>query len=120
MPPPLRHLRQVAHDDELLPVKSPTPDWASQTADSIEKVVVTLRSKTADPLERIVRIVVYGVLAAALGMTALVLLLAALVRAVDIAIPGEVWSAHLAIGGIFTLLGLFLWAKRRRPSGEDA
>lgn len=105
-----------------LPERSaaPTGDWASQTADQIEKVVVGLRSKTADPLDHIARIVVYGLLAAVLGVAALVLLVAALVRAVDIAIPGEVWSAHLAIGGIFTLAGLFLWTKRRGSPDDES
>ena len=119
MPPPLRHLRQVV-DDKPERRRENGPDWATQTADSIERVVVTIRSKTADPLERIVRVVVYGLLAGVLGVTALVLFVAGLVRALDVAIPGEVWSAHLAVGGIFTLLGLFLWAKRRRPTGHDA
>jgi hypothetical protein len=116
MATPLRHVRQVLPDD-----RSPTssePDWAAQTADSIERVVVGLRSKTADPLERVVRVVVYGIVAGVLGLAVVVLLSIALVRAVDIAIPGEVWSAHLAVGGIFTLVGLFLWTKRRTRSGR--
>jgi hypothetical protein len=114
---PLRHVRQVVvNDAERSPAE---PDWAAQTADQIEKVVVSIRSKTADPLDRIVRVVVYGLVAGVLGIAIIVLLAAALVRAVDVAIPGEVWSAHLAIGGIFTLAGLFLWA-RRRHSGDDA
>ena len=50
----------------------------------------------------------------------LAVLAAALVRAVDIAIPGDVWSAHVSIGGIFTLAGLFLWAKRRQPAADQA
>jgi hypothetical protein len=113
-------VRQVVADDSLAKSASSEPDWAAQTADSIERVVVGIRSKTLDPLDRIVRIAVYGLLAAVLGVAVLVLLVAALVRAVDVAIPGEVWSAHLAIGGIFTLVGLFFWAKRRRSSGDAA
>ena len=87
-------------------------DWAAQTADTIERVVGSVRGKTTEPLERIARIVVYGVAAALLGITALVLLAAGLVRVLDVAIPGEVWSAHLITGGIFTMAGLLLWRKR--------
>lgn len=87
-------------------------DWAAQTADTIERVVGSVRGKTSEPLERVARIVVYGVVAAFLGLAALVLLTIAVVRALDIAIPGEVWSAHVVAGGIFTVLGLFLWRKR--------
>lgn len=118
MATPLRHVRQVVHDDR--PATPAERDWAAQTADQIEKVVVGIRSKTADPLDRIVRIVVYGLVAAALGTAALVLLSAALVRAVDVAVPGEVWSAHVIVGGIFTLAGLFLWTKRRQKADDKS
>jgi hypothetical protein len=87
-------------------------DWAAQTADTIERIVGSVRSKTADPIERIARVLVYGLVAAILGVTALVLLAVLLVRILDVAIPGEVWPAHLIVGGIFTLAGLFLWRKR--------
>ena len=112
MATPLRHVRQVVHDER--PAAPAEPDWATQTADQIEKVVVGIRSKTADPLDRVVRIVVYGLVVLALGTAALTLLSVALVRAVDVAVPGEVWSAHVIVGGIFTLAGLFLWTKRRQ------
>jgi len=87
-------------------------DWAAQTADTIERAVGSVRGKTTEPLERVARIVVYGVAAALLGITALVLLAVGVVRGLDVAIPGEVWSAHMITGGIFTLAGLLLWRKR--------
>ena len=87
-------------------------DWAAQTADTIERVVGSVRGKTSEPLERVARIVVYGLVAAFLGIAAVVLLAVAVVRALDIAIPGEVWSAHAVAGGIFMLAGMFLWRKR--------
>lgn len=96
----------------LLAVAGTGSDWAAQTADSIERVVGSVRGKTSEPLERIARILVYGLLAAVVGIAALALLAVLLVRGLDILIPGEVWSAHLLAGGIFTLLGLFLWRKR--------
>lgn len=119
MATPLRHVRQVPPAEHAPARVEEEADWAKETADRIESLVVSIRSKTADPLERVVRVVVYGIVAAVLAVAALVLLTAALVRAVDVAIPGEVWSAHLAIGGIFTLVGLFLWTRRRSPSGAD-
>lgn len=118
MATPLRHVRQVDPADRPATADGSSGDWAAQTADQIEKVVVGIRSKTADPLDRLVRILVYGTVAGVLGVAVLVLLTAALVRAVDVAIPGEVWSAHLVVGGIFTLAGLFLWTRRRQPAGD--
>jgi hypothetical protein len=110
-------VRQVVADTE--PSKT-EPDWAAQTADQIEKVVVSIRSKTADPLDRVVRIVVYGIVAAVLGIAALVLLSIGLVRALDVLIPGAVWSAHVVLGGIFTVVELFLWTKRRQPADAES
>jgi hypothetical protein len=120
MATPLRHVRQVAHDERAPARTEDSVDWAKEAADKIESVVASVRSKTADPLERLVRIVVYGIVAGVLGVAAMVLLTAALVRAVDVAIPGAVWSAHLSVGGIFTVVGLFLWAKRRQPPADRA
>lgn len=88
------------------------PDWAAQTADAIERVIASVRGKTADPLEKIARGLVYGLVAGIVGVAALVLSAVALVRVLDIVIPGDVWSAHALTGGIFVLAGLLLWRKR--------
>ena len=88
-------------------------DWPVQAADTIERVVGTVRDKSAVPLERVARLAVYGTLAGILGVFALVLLAVAAVRLLDVLLPEEVWVAHLVVGGIFTLAGLLLWSKRR-------
>lgn len=90
----------------------PSPDWAAQTADTIERLVASVRAKTADPLERVARTLVYGLVAAIVGLAALVLGAVALVRVLDVVLPGDVWSAHAVSGGIFVLVGLLLWRKR--------
>jgi hypothetical protein len=87
-------------------------DWAAQTADRIEGLVTAVRSKTTGPVETVGKGLVYGLLAAILGLAAAVLLAILVVRVLDIAIPGEVWSAHLVAGGIFAVAGAFLWRKR--------
>ena len=91
-------------------------DWAAQTADTIEQVVGAVRDRTAVPLTAIARTVVYGLFAAFAASMALVLLAIGAVRALDVYLPEDVWAAHLVTGGIFTLAGLFLWARRRRTS----
>jgi hypothetical protein len=87
-------------------------DWAAETTDAIDRFVGAVRGKTTGPLERAARILVYGVLAAIVGTVALVLVLITVVRVVDVVLPGEVWSAYLLLGGIFTGAGLFMWRKR--------
>ena len=95
-------------------------DWATAAADQIERVVDTVRSKTADPLQRLARVIVYGLLVALVGMTVAVLVLIALIRGLvillDLVWQPEVWVVYLALGGIFSLTGLLLWRKRTRPS----
>jgi hypothetical protein len=91
-------------------------DWAASTADAIERAVQSVRAKTADPLERVVRLVVYGLLAGIVGVAIAVLLAIALVRGlvelIDVVWQREVWLAHLIVGGIFVLAGLLVWRRR--------
>ena|SRR2546426_1633687 len=96
-------------------------DWAVQTADTIERLVGSVRSNTSDRLVSVARLLVLGLLAAVMGTTALVLLAIGLVRLLDVYLPSGVWVADAIIGGIFTLGGLFLWRRawrRPRPEGR--
>lgn len=93
-------------------------DWARDTADTIERVVQSVRGKTIGPLEKLARSLVYGLLALIVGVAAAVLGSVALVRILDVAIPGSVWSAHAITGGIFCLTGLFLWGKRSAKTAK--
>lgn len=88
-------------------------DWTVKAADTIDAVVTVVHDKAVVPVTTIARWLVYGLLAAIVGMMALVLTAIALVRVLDIVTgDGRVWIAHLITGGIFTLAGLFAWSKR--------
>ncbi len=87
-------------------------DWAAQAADTVERVVGTVRDKTSLPLTTVARALVYGLVAAIMGVVMAVLVAIALVRAIDVFTgEGNVWIAHFAVGGIFTLAGAFLLRK---------
>ncbi|MGI8982986.1 MAG: hypothetical protein ACR2HM_00375 [Acidimicrobiales bacterium] len=90
----------------------PSKDWAAEAADAIEGLVATVRDKTVGPLETVGRALVYGLLAAIVGLAAAVLATIAVVRGLNLALPGDVWVAHATAGGIFTLGGLLFWKKR--------
>lgn len=92
-------------------------EWPAQAADLVVDVVGTVRDKTTTPVLTIARAIVYGTAIVFLAVTALVLLLIALVRFVDAYLPGEVWSAYLLLGTVLTAGGLVLWATRR-PAEE--
>ena len=90
-------------------------DWAAETAGRLDELIAKVRSQTTDRLVSVARLVVFGLLAAVMGAMAVVLLLAAVIRALDELIPEEVRVVYLGLGAIFPGLGLFLWSKKDRP-----
>lgn len=94
----------------------PPPDWSAQAADTVVDLIDNVRSKTTGPLLTAAKAVVYGIVAAVLGVAALVLLSVALLRFVDVYLPNEVWLAYFLVGGLFVAGGLLLWSKRRPPA----
>ena len=94
-------------------------DWAVQTADTIERLIDTVRSNTSDRLVSVARLVVFGLLAAILGTIAIIFLINFIVRFMDSYIPGGVWVVYLLLGGLFTLGGLLLWRQAwKRPASD--
>lgn len=92
-------------------------DWATDLMDRLEEVIDKVRAQTTDRLLRIVRTVVFGLVAVIMALMAVILLIIATVRAFDRLIPQEVWLTYLVIGGLFTGAGLFLWSKKQgRPT----
>lgn len=95
-----------------------TDDWPAQAANTIERVVGSVRDKTTGPAITIVRGIVYGTFALLVGTMVAVLLAVAAVRALDAYLPSavfgdeHVWAAHGIVGLIFTVLGALLWSKR--------
>jgi hypothetical protein len=87
-------------------------DWPSQAAQFVEDVVKAVQAKTTTPALLVARGIVYGTLAAIVGVAALVLLAAGAVRGLDVLLPGDVWQAHLITGVVFVLAGSLLWRKR--------
>jgi hypothetical protein len=87
-------------------------DWPAQAADAIVEVVGKVRDSTTGPLLTAMRGVVYGTAIVVLAMTALVMFTIGSVRALDAYLPGEIWSAYLLLGTIYTGIGLFLWSRR--------
>lgn len=102
-----------------------TNDWPAQAADTIERVVGSVRDKTTGPAITVARWVVYGTFALVVGAMVGVLLAITGVRLLDVYLPdawvGEdhTWVAHLLIGGLFTLVGAAAWTRRSAPPELD-
>ena len=94
------------------------PNWAPDLADTVERVVGTVREKTTDNVVKAARIIVFGLLGAMLGITALILFVIIFTRALqallDFAVtPARaVYISYFILGGICCLFGALLMKKR--------
>jgi hypothetical protein len=94
-------------------------NWAADLANTIERVVGSVREKTTQPLVKVTRALVYGLLALIIGVTAVVLVIVMATRGlqefldwVNVRRNAAVYISYLAVGGIFSLLGLLVLGKR--------
>ncbi len=94
------------------------PNWAPELADTVERVVGTVREKTTDNVVKAARIIVFGLLAAFLGITALILLVITFTRALQVLLdfavtPAQaVYISYFIVGGILCLGGALLMKMR--------
>ena len=113
------------HPTEGTPVANGAGDWPAQAADTIERVVGSVRDKTTGPAITIARGIVYGTFALVVGTVVAVLVAIAAVRALDNYLPDSVfgeehtWAAHLLVGLVFTGLGMGMWSRRSAPPAAD-
>jgi len=102
----------------------PDADWPAQAADTIERVVGSVRDKTTGPALTVARGVVYGLFAGLVAVPAAVLAIIALVRLIDNYLPDAVfgdehmWATYLILSVAFLVPGAVLWTRRHSP-GED-
>jgi hypothetical protein len=93
----------------------PSGDWAAQAADTIERVVEKIRSRTTQPAITVARALVYGLLVAILGVAVLVWVLIAWFRVLDIILPGGMWASYVLMGVVFVIIGAILMHMRHAP-----
>lgn len=90
-------------------------DWPKTVATKVESTVLALRSKTVDPLFTIVKWAAIGLVGAGVGAVVMVFFAVALVRLLtDYLFSDHVWITYLVLGGINTMVGMFLWTRRRK------
>ena len=87
-------------------------DWAKHAVDSLENFVGAIRSKTTEPIQKAVKVAVYGLMAVGVVFMIFLLLTVASVRFLDWFLP--VWGAYLVLAGIFLGIGWFCLRKARK------
>lgn len=90
-------------------------DWVTQVVNLVDRTVGTVRDKTTRPVASLAKGLVWGLLAAVLGLVALVLALIMADRILVILTGHRAYLAHLIVGIILLLAGLFLMRKRHAP-----
>lgn len=95
------------------------PNWAAELADTVERVVGTVRDKTTKPVVTLTRGLVFGLLIAIVGIAAAVLFVVMLTRGLhelldqlNMRRSAAVYVTYLGFGGIFSLVGLLVLGKR--------
>lgn len=85
----------------------------------VDRAVETVQDKAIIPVVTAARAAVFGIIVATMSVIALTLFAIALVRILDVYLPYEVWAAYAAAGGLFVIIGLLLWRKRK-PKESNA
>jgi hypothetical protein len=105
---------------------APDGDWPAQAADTIERVVGSVREKTTGPLLKASRGVVYGLFAGFVGFVVLVMAIVMGARLLNNYLPDAVfgedhmWAVYLIIGLLFLIGAAVTWPRRKpRLARED-
>jgi len=99
-------------------------DWAAQAADTVERVVGTVRDNTTTRAVTAARAVVYGLFAAIVGFVMVILLVILAGRFLNIFLPDSLfgddhmWVVYLFVGLVCILGGAFAWTQRRPSTGR--
>jgi len=97
------------------------PNWPTEIADTVERLVGTVRERATTPAVHVTRGLVFGLLAAFLGLAAGTLALIGITRALqallDLAVSTEraVYLSYFLVGGILCLAGALLFRSRQSP-----
>ncbi|MEQ8841560.1 MAG: hypothetical protein RIB98_11305 [Acidimicrobiales bacterium] len=97
-------------------------DWIVGATDSIIGYVDKARTVGTDNMVRVLRAVVFGLVAMVFGIAAVIFTVVLAVRMADAYLPigagvgDATWAAHLFIGTLLSILGFGLWASRKSTS----
>lgn len=100
------------------------PNWATETTDTVVRLVDNVKAKTTKPAVLAARGLVFGLLAAFLGLFALLLLLIGMTRGLQGALDWQfeharsVYISYFVVGGLLSIVGLLLFKKRNAESAS--
>ncbi len=87
-------------------------DWSAETADTIERLVVSVRDKSVVPAQKAVRGVVFGIIILMLAVVAAVVMFFGAFHLLNRLLPGKAWVVHYLFAAIFFIIGGVLFSRR--------
>jgi len=93
-------------------------DFPVKLADLLESVAGKVRALTIDRVAQWTKMAALGMVAATLGLLAVLFLIIGLFRLLSSVIG--VTPTYAVLGGIFLVVGAFLWVKRTKPPKDLA
>jgi hypothetical protein len=99
------------------------PNWASDTTDKLVGLIDNVRSQTTQKVVYAARGAVFGVIAVMLGTLIAVIALVGMMRGIQALLePAVGWDravylSYFIVGGLLSLVGVVLFAKRNSASG---
>lgn len=94
-------------------------DWPAKLTDTIVDYIQKVRGATTGKALVASRAVVYLLAAGLVGIVTLVLALILVFRLLTEIAQGHTWIVYLVLGAVFTIVGLFAWAKKERSPSPD-
>jgi hypothetical protein len=105
----------------------PTKDWTIQATDVIDQAVGLVRDRATVPVRTAARAVVYGIALGVVAVVAVTLAVVGSIRFVIAYLPvgtapngaPRVWVAYVLIGGMLTILALFVLRRAEHIAREN-
>lgn len=93
-------------------------DFPAKIADLLETIAVRVREMTVDRIASATKWTAVGIVLAVMGLVATFFLLVGLTRLLGELIGFE--TTYAIVGGLFVILGMFLWRRRTpKPASEE-
>ena len=91
-------------------------EWPAQAADTIVDTIAMVRDRTTKPAMIASRGLVYGLIAAVIGIVGVVLFIILFIRVLNNYLPGNIWTVYAVLGLGFTTGGLICLRKANHPA----
>ena len=100
--------------------KATFDEWPSKAVDLVDLVVDTVRDRIIRPVILVGRTIVFGLLIAAVVIVIATVVSVSVLRILNVyAFANHVWASYAILGGLFSIVGFWIWSKRTNGSASN-